>query len=74
MLLMIGFCSNLKLPIIMGYYDAFLIMSGWGGLVDEVRTYYAQETKEKELFKYLLCLNNNSEKQSIWTVSKKLQI
>lgn len=30
-----------------------------GGLVDEVRTYYSQENKEKELLKYLLLIENS---------------
>jgi hypothetical protein len=32
-----------------------------GELVNNVRTFYAQESKNKELLKYLLLLNNNKE-------------
>jgi hypothetical protein len=37
----------------MGYYEEYFIMTGWGGLVDDVRTFYAQEGNDKELMKIL---------------------
>jgi len=39
-----------------------------GELVDEVRTFFAQETKDNELMKHLL-LKSNSEKTKLYTTS-----